>query len=158
MIPLQIQCHVFVTPVPTHSLFLPPSPLLSLTLSCLSLTLSLSLSLIHFLLLCLFLTPPLTPSPPLPPSLPPPSPSSPPSPSLPLSLSPDGTLLFEALNLNSQASWYSDQPEGRPLNVLCLQQLEKDTIFIGMDRILHTPMQPCHIYVCCVAAAVGLKG
>lgn len=48
--------------------------------------------------------------------------------------SPDGTVLFETLNLNSQASWYSDQPEGRPLNILCLQQLEKDTIFVGMER------------------------
>ena len=55
---------------------------------------------------------------------------------LPLFSSADETILFETLNLNSQASWYSDKPEGRPLNVLCLQQLEKDTIFIGMERIL----------------------
>ena len=52
------------------------------------------------------------------------------------SFSADGTNLFETLNLNSQASWYTEQPEGKALHVLCLQQLEKDTIFIGMDRIL----------------------
>jgi [mitogen-activated protein kinase] kinase 5 len=48
--------------------------------------------------------------------------------------SPDGTTLFDTLNLNSQASWYADQPDGKSLHVLCLQQLEKDTIFIGLER------------------------
>ena len=120
-----------------HSLTVSPSLPPSLSHSLLSLSDSLSLPLSHSFSPSLSV--PHSSPPSLPPSLPSP-PSSPPSPSLPLSLSPDGTLLFEALNLNSQASWYSDQPEGRPLNVLCLQQLEKDTIFIGMDRILHTPM------------------
>ena len=44
--------------------------------------------------------------------------------------------MFDTLNLNSQASWFIDKPEGKDLPVLCVQQLEKDTIFIGMDRIL----------------------
>ncbi|CAI8010512.1 Mitogen-activated protein kinase kinase kinase kinase 5, partial [Geodia barretti] len=48
--------------------------------------------------------------------------------------SPEGTTLFDTLNLNSQASWYADQPDGKSLRVLCLQQLEKDTIFIGLER------------------------
>ena len=60
----------------------------------------------------------------------------------------DGTILFDTLNLNSQASWYSDQPEGRPLNMLCLHQLEKDTVFIGMDRIHLSPrLLPLLLYV-----------
>ena len=29
-----------------------------------------------------------------------------------------------------------DKPEGKELPVLCVQQLEKDTIFVGLDRIL----------------------
>lgn len=49
----------------------------------------------------------------------------------------DGKLIFNTMNLNTQASWYTDEkPEGRDLNVLCLQQLERDTFFVGIDRIL----------------------
>jgi len=46
----------------------------------------------------------------------------------------EGTLIFNTLNLNSQASWFTDKPEGKDLPVLCVQQLEKDTIFVGLDR------------------------
>ena len=48
----------------------------------------------------------------------------------------DGRLVFNTLNLNSQASQFVDKPEGKELPVLCVQQLEKDTIFVGLDRIL----------------------
>jgi len=48
----------------------------------------------------------------------------------------DGTLIFNTLNLNSQASWFTHKQEGKDLPVLCVQHLEKDTIFIGLDRIL----------------------
>ena len=54
----------------------------------------------------------------------------------PFFTSPEGSLIFDTLNLNSQASWFIDKPEGKDLPVLCVQQLEKDTIFIGLDRIL----------------------
>lgn len=47
---------------------------------------------------------------------------------------PNDSVIFDTLNLNSQASWFTDKPEGKPVNILCLQQLEKDTIFIGMER------------------------
>ena len=47
-----------------------------------------------------------------------------------------GTLSFNTLNINSHASWFTDKPEGKDLPVLCVQQLEKDTIFIGLERIL----------------------
>lgn len=47
---------------------------------------------------------------------------------------PDGSVLFDTMNLNSQASWFTDKPEGKELPVLTLQQLERDTIFIGIDR------------------------
>ena len=50
---------------------------------------------------------------------------------------PNDSVIFDTLNLNSQASWFTDKPEGKPVNILCLQQLEKDTIFIGMERIHH---------------------
>ena len=68
--------------------------------------------------------------------------------------SPEGTTLFDTLNLNSQASWYADQPDGKSLHVLCLQQLEKDTIFIGLERI-PPPLSSLlvsylHHLVCCV--------
>lgn len=50
-----------------------------------------------------------------------------------------GRLIFDTMNLNTQASWYTDdKPEGRDANVLCLQQLERDTFFIGIDRIFLT--------------------
>lgn len=49
---------------------------------------------------------------------------------------PAGNLIFDTVNLNTQASWYTEEkPEGRDVNLLCLQQLEKDTFFIGVDRI-----------------------
>ena len=45
--------------------------------------------------------------------------------------------MFNTMNLNTQASWYTDEkPEGRDISVLCLQQLEKNTFFVGFDRIL----------------------
>ena len=50
----------------------------------------------------------------------------------------DGNVVFDTMNLNTQANWYTDQPaiECKEVPVLCLQQLEKDTIFLGLERIL----------------------
>ena len=49
----------------------------------------------------------------------------------------DGNVIFDTMNLNTQANWYTDQPaECKEVPVLCLQQLEKDTIFLGLERIL----------------------
>ena len=49
----------------------------------------------------------------------------------------DGNIIFDTLNLNTQANWYTDDPpESSEVPVLCLQQLEKDTIFLGLERIL----------------------
>ena len=47
-------------------------------------------------------------------------------------------MVFDTMNLNTQANWYTDQPatECKEVPVLCLQQLEKDTIFLGLERIL----------------------
>ena len=45
-------------------------------------------------------------------------------------------MIFDTYNLNTQASWYTDQPEGKEVNILCLQQLEKNTFFVGMGSIL----------------------
>lgn len=54
----------------------------------------------------------------------------------------DGNIIFETLNLNTQANWYTDDPpESSAVPVLCLQQLEKDTIFLGLERILFKRMQ-----------------
>ena len=40
------------------------------------------------------------------------------------------------MNLNSGSNWFTDSnPEATPCSVLCLQQLEKDTIFVGTDRV-----------------------
>ena len=33
-----------------------------------------------------------------------------------------------------EANWYTDKPEGKDLPILSLQQLEKDTLFIGLER------------------------
>ena len=46
----------------------------------------------------------------------------------------DSTLYFETINLNTQANWYTDKPEGKDLPILSLQQLEKDTFFIGLEH------------------------
>ena len=45
-----------------------------------------------------------------------------------------GRLLFEEINLNSQA--LTEQPCGEHVDVLCVQQLEWDTFLIGIDRML----------------------
>ncbi len=55
-----------------------------------------------------------------------------------LVFSPDDSVVFETVNLNSGANWFTDVPDsqdGKQLPVLSMQQLEKDTIFIGVDRI-----------------------
>ena len=46
----------------------------------------------------------------------------------------DSTLYFETINLNTQANWQTDKPEGKDLPILSLQQLEKDTFFIGLEH------------------------
>ena len=46
----------------------------------------------------------------------------------------DSTLYFETINLNTQANWQTDKPEGKDLPILSLQQLEKDTFFIGLQH------------------------
>ena len=46
----------------------------------------------------------------------------------------DSTLYFETINLNTQANWYTDKPEGKDLPILSFQQLEKDTFFIGLEH------------------------
>jgi hypothetical protein len=50
----------------------------------------------------------------------------------------DGNVVFDTMNLNAQADRYTDQPavECKQVPVLCLQQLEKDTIYLGLERIL----------------------
>jgi hypothetical protein len=50
----------------------------------------------------------------------------------------DGNVVFDAMNLNTPDNWYPDQPiiECKEVPVLCLQQLEKNTIFLGLERIL----------------------
>ena len=52
-------------------------------------------------------------------------------------------MIFDTYNLNTQASWYTDQPEGREVNVHCLQQLEKNTFFVGIGRIHHVFLGNC---------------
>ena len=50
--------------------------------------------------------------------------------------SPSGSVSFDILNLNSGSNWFTESnPEATPCSVLCLQQLEKDTIFVGTDRV-----------------------
>ena len=57
----------------------------------------------------------------------------------------DGRLLFDTMNLNTQACWYTaDKPASRDLDVLCLQQLEKNTFFVGSDRILSCFKNPLY--------------
>ena len=47
----------------------------------------------------------------------------------------DGRLLFNTLNLNTQVN-SSSELEGLGVDVLCFQQIKRDTFFIGLDRIL----------------------
>ena len=63
----------------------------------------------------------------------------------------DGNIIFDTLNLNTQANWYTDEPECKEVPVLCLQQLEKDTIFLGLERILTNIVYL--MYVTCVVRA-----
>ncbi len=46
----------------------------------------------------------------------------------------DSSLYFETINLNTQANWYTDKPDGKDLPILSLQQLEKDTFFVGLEH------------------------
>ena len=46
-----------------------------------------------------------------------------------------GSVCFDNVNLNSGTNWFDSNPEVAPCSVLCLQQLEKDTIFVGTDRV-----------------------
>ena len=50
----------------------------------------------------------------------------------------DGNVVFDTMNLNTQANLCTDQSavECKEVSVLCLQQLEKDTVFLGLERIL----------------------
>lgn len=50
----------------------------------------------------------------------------------------DGQYIFDTLNLNTQASWNTEdkREEGVEISILELQQVEKNTFFIGTDRIL----------------------
>ncbi len=52
----------------------------------------------------------------------------------PLLSRPDSSLHFETINLNTQANWYTDKPDGKDLPILSLLQLEKDTFFVGLEH------------------------
>ena len=47
-----------------------------------------------------------------------------------------GGVVFNTINLNSTSNWYNDGYENRELEILSLQQLEKDTIFVATESIL----------------------
>ena len=47
-----------------------------------------------------------------------------------------GGVVFNTINLNSTFNWYSDGHESNEIEILSLQQLEKDTIFVATKSIL----------------------
>ena len=47
-----------------------------------------------------------------------------------------GSVVFNTVNLNSTSNWYNDGYENIELEILSLQQLEKDTIFVATESIL----------------------
>ncbi|XP_064394786.1 mitogen-activated protein kinase kinase kinase kinase 5-like [Halichondria panicea] len=46
----------------------------------------------------------------------------------------DSSIYFESINLNTASNWYTDKPDGKDLSILSLQQLEKDTFFVGLEH------------------------
>ena len=51
-----------------------------------------------------------------------------------------GSVVFNTINLNSTSNWYNDGFENRDVEILSLQQLEKDTIFVATESILLVPL------------------
>ena len=52
----------------------------------------------------------------------------------PYVISADSSIYFESINLNTASNWYTDKPDGKDLSILSLQQLEKDTFFVGLEH------------------------
>ena len=53
-----------------------------------------------------------------------------------------GNVVFNTINLNSTSNWYNDGYENKELEVLSLQQLEKDSIFVATESILLATLVP----------------
>ena len=46
----------------------------------------------------------------------------------------NGGVDFNVVNLNVNATFFNDQPTEKSIDILSLQQLEKDTVFVATNR------------------------